>query len=48
MISLILDEVPLYGRVLYPPNIDKSCNGQTYPVLFYVYGGPYSQMVVIS
>ena len=39
-----LDEPILFGRVLNPPNFVKDCT-KTYPVLFYVYGGPYSQMV---
>ena len=36
------DGPKLYGRIMYPPffSVEKK-----YPVLVYVYGGPYSQMV---
>lgn len=36
----------LYARVLYPPGSTRECD-ETHPVLFYVYGGPYSQMVIV-
>ena len=42
-VCVCIDGPLLYARVLYPPNFSTS---QSYPVLFYVYGGPYSQMVV--
>ena len=29
---------------MYPPGSTRECD-KTHPVLFYVYGGPYSQMV---
>ncbi|XP_019850892.1 PREDICTED: prolyl endopeptidase FAP-like [Amphimedon queenslandica] len=38
------DEPSLYARVMYPPGSTRECD-KTHPVLFYVYGGPYSQMI---
>jgi dipeptidyl-peptidase-4 len=35
-------KTPLYGRLITPPNMDKS---KKYPVVVYVYGGPHAQMV---
>ena len=41
-----IDIPSLYARVIYPPGFNRDCKTQ-YPVLFYVYGGPNSQMVRI-
>jgi len=35
-------KTPLYGRLVTPPNMDKS---KKYPVVVYVYGGPHAQLV---
>jgi dipeptidyl-peptidase-4 len=35
-------KTPLYGRLVTPPNMDKT---KKYPVVVYVYGGPHAQMV---
>ena len=37
-----VDEPSLNGRMMYPPGFTRDNN---YPVLVYVYGGPYSQQV---
>ncbi|WP_299818957.1 S9 family peptidase [uncultured Pontibacter sp.] len=36
------DGTDLYGRIITPPNMDKS---KKYPVVVYVYGGPHVQLV---
>lgn len=40
----VIDSPVLYARVLMPPGARKVCTN-SYPMLFYVYGGPNSQMV---
>ena len=42
-VCVCVDGPLLYARVLYPPDFSTS---KTYPVFFYVYGGPNSQMVM--
>ena len=37
----------LYARVMLPPGANLKKCSRKYPMLFYVYGGPYSQMVKI-
>ncbi|MBC5993438.1 S9 family peptidase [Pontibacter cellulosilyticus] len=39
------DGTVLYGRMITPPNMDKS---KKYPVVVYVYGGPHVQLVTDS
>ena len=39
------DGTELYGRLITPPNMDKS---KKYPVVVYVYGGPHVQLVTDS
>jgi dipeptidyl-peptidase 4 len=39
------DGSDLHGHAFYPPDMAE---GQTYPVLLYVYGGPHAQLVIDS